>query len=525
MATITVATSGGDYTTVQAAIDAASRGDTIIVTAGQTFTENITLPFKSGEGYVTIQSSNLNNLPPENRRVFPSDSTNMPTIRSTSAGSTRVITAASSATPPSYYKFIGIQILRHDSNTQQTNLIELGTSNTAIENLPSYIIFDRCLVRGSDSGATRRGIALNSKNSQIINCYIDNFWESGADSQAIGFWSGGQDVSVINNFLEGASENLLIGGSDPAITNFVPNNIAIEHNHFFKRLSWKVDGTKQVKNIFETKNARNVSIRYNIFENCWAEGQDGKGVHFSLRNQDGTAAWSVVENVTFEYNIIKNVGNAISFLLEDDFQSSDVMSNITIKNNLCIIEGEDAGSTGYCLLPTAGGSQIADNFVIDHNTFIHTNAGTGGGNRMIDFQSMSDGMSNFTFTNNIVAGDGGDIGRIARDGSSGESALQAAVTTYSFLNNAIQRSSSGMPTGNFYPASTATIDFEDYAGGDYSLSATSPYKNSATDGLDVGVNWSELMSRTANVVSGINSIVVNSSFSGNMNFSGNVSIL
>ena len=498
MATITVPT---DESTLQAAINAASRGDTIILDTD--VTENITLPYKaSGSGYVTIQSSALASLPTAGNRVAPADASNTPTIRSTSAGSTRAITAASSATPPAYYKFIGIQVLRHNSTTQQTNLIELGTSHSVLANMPNNIIFDRCLIRGSDTGATRRGIALNVRDSQIINCYIDNFWESGADSQAVAFWNGGQDVMIANNFLEGASENVLIGGADPAITDFVPNNITIEHNHFFKRLAWEVDGTKQVKNIFETKNARNVTIRNNIFENCWAEGQDGKGVHFSLRNQDGTAPWSVVEDITFEYNIIKNVGNAISFLLEDDAQTSGVMSNVTIQHNLCLIEGEDIGSTGYCLLPTAGGSQVADNFTIDHNTFIHTNAGAGSGNRMIDFQSMADGMSDFTFTNNIVAGDGGDIGRIARDGSSGEAALQAAVTTYSFLNNVIQRSSSGMPASNFYAASTAAIGFENYAGGDYSLDAASDYKNDATDGTDPGVNWSQLQSRTANVVAG-----------------------
>jgi len=506
--TRTVCSSGCDHTTVQAAIDAASRGDTIVITAGQTFTENVILKYKaSGSGYVIIQSSALASLPTAGNRVAPADASNMPLIRASGSGSSVTIsTEVSGGNPTGFYKLIGLNIERSNSSGQQTTVIALGqaggTGQDSLTEVPHDIIIDRCLIRGSDSNATRRGIGLNAKDVQIINSYIDNFWESGADSQAIGGWNGVGGYLIANNFLEGASENILFGGADPAITDLVPTDITIEHNHFFKRLAWEVDGTKQVKNIFETKNARQVVIRNNIFENNWAEGQDGKGVHFSLRNQDGTAPWSVVEDITFEYNIIKNVGNCISFLLEDDAQTSGVMANVTIQHNLCLIEGEDVGSTGYALLPTAGGSQVADNFTIDHNTFIHTNAGTGGGNRLMDFQTMSDGMSDFTFTNNIVAGDGGDIGRIARDGSSGEAALQAAVTTYSFLNNVIQRSSTGMPASNFYAASTAAIGFENYAGADYSLDAASDYKNDATDGTDPGVNWSQLQSRTANVVAG-----------------------
>ena len=62
------------YPTIQSAINAANRGDTIIVEAGRTYTENLVLRYKSaGTGYVTIQSSALANLPAAGNRVTPAD--------------------------------------------------------------------------------------------------------------------------------------------------------------------------------------------------------------------------------------------------------------------------------------------------------------------------------------------------------------------------------------------------------------------------------------------------------------------
>ena len=51
-ATITV-NAGGD---LQAAIDAARPGDTILIAAGAVFTGNYTLPAKGGTAYITISS-------------------------------------------------------------------------------------------------------------------------------------------------------------------------------------------------------------------------------------------------------------------------------------------------------------------------------------------------------------------------------------------------------------------------------------------------------------------------------------
>ena len=92
------------YPTIQSAIDAARLGDTIVVEAGRTYTENLVLKYKSsGSGWITIQSSKLNLLPAEGNRVSPSDAANMPTLRSGNIEQP-VIKTVSGSTPSHHYK-------------------------------------------------------------------------------------------------------------------------------------------------------------------------------------------------------------------------------------------------------------------------------------------------------------------------------------------------------------------------------------------------------------------------------------
>ena len=44
------------------------------------------------------------------------------------------------------------------------------------------------------------------------------------------------------------------------------------------------------------------------------------------------------------------------------------------------------------------------------------------------------------------------------------------------------------PVDNYYPPSVDTVQFVDVAGGNYRLSATSPYRSAATDGGAVGAD-------------------------------------
>lgn len=518
MATITVGPSGRDYTTVQDAIDAAARGDTIVLDAGVTFTENVNLPYKgAGTDYITIQSSALASLPTAGNRVGPSDASNMPTIRADLSGGEPAISAFPDTNPPSYYQFIGIQIRRslNDTSLTQGELVRIGyygASQDSESEVPHHFIFDRCLLRGEDSYATRCGFYFYAQDSKIINCYIDNIWETGGDNQGIFTANGGARCLVANNFIEAGSENMMIGEPDPDILGFVPNNWTIEHNHFFKRLAWDgISPARTVKNLFEIKSGRDIIIRNNIFENNWFEAQAGYAILFTARSQGtGTAPQTVVENVTFEYNIIKNVCRGFNITRTDDSNAIEITNNITVRNNLWIIAGTPLGDTGRLgIFPDAGNAYTAGpmtDIIFDHNTFITTSNSES--YLWIENPDTTVMFENFQFTNNIVACEAAATWSGVRNAAAatGLSALNnfAPGPEWTWTGNVTQIGSSNYPSGNEYAANFAAFDFVDSGAENFELDAASPYKGTAPGGLDPGVNWDELMTRTANVEAGTN---------------------
>src|SRR4029453_14426034 len=108
---------------------------------------------------------------------------------------------------------------------------------------------------GDADAGSRRGVALNSGATAIVGSYFSDFKEAGADSQAIGGWSGPGPYTILNNYLEGAGENVIVGGPDPELENVVPSDIAICSNEITKPTAWRMMPWT-VKNLLELKNAR-----------------------------------------------------------------------------------------------------------------------------------------------------------------------------------------------------------------------------------------------------------------------------
>ena len=155
---------------------------------------------------------------------------------------------------------------------------------------------------------------------------------------------------IANNHLEAAGENVMFGGADPLIADLVPADIEIVGNHFAKPLRWKEDDSRyegvawSVKNLFELKNARRVLVEGNVLEYNWPHAQNGFAILFTVRNQDGRAPWSVVEDVTFRDNMVRHVGGGINILGHDDIHPSRRTSRIAIVDNVFADVG---GSWGH----------------------------------------------------------------------------------------------------------------------------------------------------------------------------------
>lgn len=471
---------GGDF---QAALNAAQPGDEITLEAGAVFTGSFTLPNKGpSRRWIVIRSSTDDvNLPPRRVRITPAYSDVMPKLVAPPGGEPAIKTA----TGAHHYRFIGVEI-RPSSDTFLYQLVQLGTATeTSVDDLPHHIIFDRCYLHGDPVKGARRGIALNSRHTAVIDSYLADFKEVGADSQAIAGWNGPGPFKIVNNYLEGAGENVLFGGADPSIPDLVPSDIEIRRNHFFKPLSWKIGhpayaGTPwDVKNLFELKNARRVLIEGNLFEHNWLHAQTGFAILFTVRNQNGAAPWSVVEDVTFMNNVVRRTGSGINILAYDDTYPSQQTKRILIKNNLFDeVSAAVWGGDGRLFQLLSGTADV----IIDHNTAFHT------GNII-----MVEGAPNtgFVYTNNLTPHNA--YGIIGTGLGPGLPTINQYFPGAVILRNVlVGGEATYYPPENYFPPSMADVGFRNYNGGDYRLLDTSPYRDAGTDGEDIGADFKRL---------------------------------
>ncbi|HEX2270911.1 MAG TPA: hypothetical protein VHH35_15310, partial [Pyrinomonadaceae bacterium] len=331
-ATITVPAGGS----LQTAINNAASGDTIILEAGATYRGPFVLPKKTGDAFITIQSSRADEI---TGRVSPSQAGLLAKLRS-NVGGDPIIKTASGA---HHYKLIGLDISTVSATDLVYDLIRLGDSNqTDLSNVPHHLVLDRLWVHGFATQPVQRGISLNSSETSIINSYISDIHLVGFDTQAICGWNGPGPYQIINNYLEASGENIMFGGSLPAIPNLVPANIEIRRNYLFKPLSWKPGHPNyagihwSIKNLLELKNARNVIIDGNVLENSWTDAQIGYAVLFTVRSEEGRAPWATIENVSFTNNTVKNTEQGLQLLGSDYPYQSGRGNGLVIANNLFI---------------------------------------------------------------------------------------------------------------------------------------------------------------------------------------------
>ena len=455
--------------------------------AGATFTGNFRLPNKSGSDWIVIRSSAADaDLPPAGTRVTPAKSEIMPKLISRNSDPA-VYTDAGAH----HYRFIGVEIGVAEGKDID-NMVAFGADQTSLAQSPHDLIIDRCYIHGNDTGAVRRGVMLNCARAAVIDSYISNCHGEGFDTQAICGWNGSGPFKIVNNYLEGAGENVMFGGAKPSIKNLIASDIEFRLNHVYKPLSWKKGHPTYagrpwtIKNLFELKNAQRLLIDQNIFENNWADAQVGFAILFTPRGEDGAAPQATAQDVTFTNNILRHSGNGFNIAGPDDTSPSQPSQRILIKNNLIDdIDGAKWGSAAYG--PADGRfAQICGgppNVTIDHNTIFQSGS--------LIFAEGAPG-NGFIFRNNIARNN--LYGVMGSNRSPGLDSLGFYFPGYEFKKNVIV----GVPSEIRYPANNSLpllpnlVGFVDLAGGDYRLARTSPYKNAGTDGKDAGCDFSAL---------------------------------
>ena len=468
---------GGD---LQSALNRARSGDTIVLDAGATYVGNFVLPAKLGGGdaFITIRSSASDaGLPGENARIDPQHAPQLAKLRSPNTQPALV-----TAPGAHHYRLLFLEFQANAGGFG--DIMRLGDASAAQNNfaqVPHDLIVDRCYVHGDPAVGQKRGIALNSASTNVINSYVSEIKAVGQDSQAIGGATGPGPYTISNNYLEGAAENVMFGGSDPAIPNLVPSDITITNNHIAKPVAWRSEPKWTVKNLLELKNARRVRISGNLLEYNWVAAQTGYAVLFNVRNQDGRCTWCEVTDVVFENNIVRHSAAGISILGTDYIHPSRQARNIVIRQNtFADIDNQKWGGNGYFLKMTDGPRDVT----VDHNTIIQENAYgilTVGGPPVLGF----------VFTNNIVRHNAYGLKGDSR--ASGMDTIRAYLPASDITSNVIADGDPRVyPSGNLFPSSVEfRRQFVSYETGDYRLAPGSRWRGAATDGLDLGAGASQ----------------------------------
>jgi cellulose synthase/poly-beta-1,6-N-acetylglucosamine synthase-like glycosyltransferase len=459
---------GGD---LQKALDDATAGDRIELEPRATYQGPFHLKPKDGNDWIVISSSG--ELPKPGRPVQRSQAAAMPKL--TSGGDFVV------ATDPGahHYRFVGIEFAPKAGSFVST-LIQFGDKEASLDAVPHHLIVDRCYVHGDARIGGRRGIALNAREAAVVDSYVSDFKEVGADSQAIAGWNGPGPLRIANNYLEAAGENIMFGGADPKIPDLVPSDIEITHNHMVKPLRWRkgdpsFEGVEwTVKNLLELKNARRVFINGNVLEYNWPQAQNGFAILFTVRNQDGAAPWSTIEDVAFSNNLVRHIAAGINMLGRDDNNPSQQAKRIAIRNNLFFDVGSKWGH-GRLFQLLDGVSGVT----VDHNTAFQSDGILFGGDHAPH--------PGFVFQNNVVM--------LNENGITGSSTGEGIDTLKRYFPDAVFRrnviiggTAGRYPADNFFPASLQAAGLAIPRDDDIRLSLVRPYSGAATDGRDPGAD-------------------------------------
>jgi hypothetical protein len=443
---------------LQAALNAAVRPSVIQLAAGAVFEGNYVLPAKPGTGVIILRSAGT--LPPEGVRVTQASAVSyarivtpnsMPALRTAAGGDA------------SHYRIVGVEIT--SSATMTYSIVHIGdydNTATSVDMLPSNVVLDRVYVHGTATSGIQRCVTMHAKAGAVIDSRLSDCHIKGFDSQAIVSWLSPGPLKFVNNYLEGAGENLMIGGADPRITGLVGSDIEIRRNHFYKPLSWQTSGAWTVKNCFELKNARRVLVEANIFENNWADGQDGFCVVLKSINDGGRCTWCETRDVTFRWNRIINSPGGFNMVAVQAYNGGGAipMNRLVIEQ----VEMVDVGFTG----PQVSGANYRMFQLLGNLTSIHVSRVTSlaGANQIIMFSGFP--MTDLRFTDNLLAKT--TYGVFGDGGTQGTAALTKYAPGFTFTGNALIGVACAIyPAGNTCPTTAPTLPGVDRAALDAKL--------------------------------------------------------
>lgn len=318
---------------LQAAIDKANYGTTIVLDSGATYVGNWQVkPKVWANGWIYIISSKFllsAGAPPPHpvgKRVTNADAPDMAKLVTALQPSVFMLEPKLNLPAASHIRFVGLEITTSSEwgavpdnkpwpiNGQSPVLVSLkGTDSITI---------DRCFIHGDkDHDVIHAVIGFQgASNIAIVDSEISEIHTGGMDAQAFVMTASQGPVKLLNNKLSASTEDVMFGGAGvgapPPFNGMVPSDIEIRNNWFWKDEAWipRTTGNKPqwtVKNNLEFKSADRVLVVGNTLENAWASGQYGSNVLITPRSyQSGPN--TVVDDIDIESNTMLNANWSFS---------------------------------------------------------------------------------------------------------------------------------------------------------------------------------------------------------------------
>jgi hypothetical protein len=454
----------------------------------------------------------------EGSRCTSGQMSGAPILRTTVANRAAVETAVGAK----YWRFDDIKFETTASETQ--TILNIGPTDTngdnagsSVTDLPEYIYLSRCWVQGKNNstGDVVNGVTLNAQACAFIDGIVDQIWRSGVESHCIVSFTAKGPMKIVNNKLECPAIRILFGGANPHITGFVAEDLEIRRNHFTLRDAWNPYGgswdsiARPIKNALEFKMGGYVLVEGNVLEKCPLGGQNGETyVVKSMAGEAGlNASWYKTHNICFRYNKSRECGNwlYITGVQMPHLETLGGTDRIVFYDELVYdyADGRYTNTDSHHLIFPGD----ATNVQFEHVTAIPRSASITTyrpRSTMWTPDTAAGAMAGLKIRNSIWHAGRYEANRwsYTNVGTDGETEL-ARVTgsNYQLANSIMIDGPSGVwASGEM--SLVANIAAMNFTGDDPSagLDSDSPAKNAATDGTDIGCNYTKVNLATSGVV-------------------------
>lgn len=400
------------------------------------------------------------------------------------------------------------------ADTGPTAIVRFG-DGTSVQNSiteqPDGFILAGCWIHGYDDRFCRRGLEWHGSNVFVDMCFISKIHNKkppagGGDSQGIWGWNGSGPLFVRDTIIEDADESFGTGGA--ACHTAIPSD-----QHYLRVRTIKPDSMATLgwgcKNHAEWKFGKRVLIEQCIHEGFPLFYDNAQQTVYipKCSNEPGSTVTAITEDIISINCASNRVPQMLGLITDLGTNHPTRIAVINFMGREMNESPNDAPINAPVLQWSTGSPR---DIYLDHILCVtRTGEDNSGALRF-----LGGTMTNFTFINSLVEANGtcpGGVGGIW-DGSQGNTTLanQCAGTIdidkVHFIgvgSVAVQPTQiSNYPTGCMGYTNYAGVQFTNASGLDYSLTVSSPARNAARDGTDIGVHdYAAHLARQAEVPS------------------------